>query len=112
RTNVWFGGLAVPYRQDEVATDKHVQLAEVDLLGVVQVARGPQDDKQGVAVSFQLRPLMRDDRVLDSEFMQRELPRQKQQLLLGWPVETDPRHTARLVPEHPIGAGQRSQSMQ
>src|SRR6266571_719804 len=84
-----------------------MQLAEVDLLGVVQVARGPQNDEQGVAVSFQFRPLMRDDRVLDCELVQRELPRQREKLLFGWPVKPDPCHTARFIPEYPVGVGQR-----
>lgn len=50
-------------------------LAEQDLLALVDVARGPQHDEESVAVPLELRPLMRLHRILDGELVQVERAR-------------------------------------
>jgi hypothetical protein len=50
-----------------------VQLAELHLLDVVEVAGGAEYDEQRVAVVLDLRPLMGVDGVLDGELVQVEL---------------------------------------
>src|SRR5262249_50421643 len=59
------GSLAVPDCDHEVAADEDVQLSEVHLLDVIEVARRSKDHEQRVAVPLQLGSLMRDDGVLD-----------------------------------------------
>ena len=78
-----------------------MDLAELHLLDVVQVAGGAQDDEQGVAVALQLGPLVGDDGVLDGQLVEAELLGHGQQLGLGRPVEPDPGHGAALVPQVP-----------
>jgi hypothetical protein len=65
-----FAGLAGADGEHEVAADEDVDLAEVDLFDVVEVAGGAQHDEHGVAVAFQFRRLVRDDRVFDGQFVQ------------------------------------------
>ena len=72
----------MPQRDHEVGADEQVQLAEFDLLDVVEVAGGPEHDEQGVAVAFELRALMGLDRVLDGELMQLELRGERTQFAL------------------------------
>ena len=55
--------------------DEHVDLAELDLLDVVDVAGGSEHDEQGVVVAFELGALMGDDRVLDGQRVEPELVR-------------------------------------
>ena len=69
------GRLAVPDGDDEVGPDEDVELAELDLLDVVEVAGGPQDHEQGVAVALELGPLVGDDRVLDGAARAGRTPR-------------------------------------
>ena len=95
------GGLAVADGEHEVRADEHVDLAELDLLDLVQVAGGAQHHEQGVAVAFQLGSLVGDDGVLDRQLVQAELLGDGQQLRLGRPVEPDPGHRARLVAQAP-----------
>ncbi len=97
------GRLAVPDGQHEVRADEHVDLAELDLLDVVEVAGGAQHHEQGVAVAFQLGPLVGDDGVLHRHLVQPELLRDGQELGLGRPVQPDPGHRARLLPQPPRG---------
>jgi len=100
------GGLAMPDGQHEVAADEQVQLPKVDLLHVVEVTGRPQNHEQGVPVAFQLRPLVRDDRVLHGQLVQAELFRHRQQLRLRRPVEPDPHHRVRLLPQPLVGLRQ------
>ena len=86
------GGLAVADGDHEVGTDEHVDLAELDLLGLVEVARRAQHDEQRVAVALQLGPLVGDDGVLDGELVELELGGQRGDLVLFRPVQPDPRH--------------------
>ena len=97
----------MPDGEHEVGADEHVDLAEVDLLDVVEVAGGAQHHEQGVAVAFQLGPLVGDDRVLDGQLVQPELLGHGQQLRLGRPVQPDPGHGVRLVAQALVGLGQR-----
>ncbi len=94
--------LAVPYGQHEVRADEDVQFAELHLLGLILVASRPQHHEKRVAVTLQLRPLVRGDRVLHRQLVQPELLGGGHHLCLGRPVETDPRHAARLVGQHLI----------
>ena len=82
-----------------------MDLAELDLLDLVQVAGGAQHREQGVAVAFQLGSLVGDDGVLDRQLVQAELLGHGQQLRLGRPVEPDPGHRARLVAQAQGGLG-------
>ena len=82
----------MPDRDDEVRADEEVDLAELDLLDGVDVARGPQHDEQGVAVALELRALVGDDRVLDGQLVQLELVGQRGQLVLVGAVQPDPGH--------------------
>jgi len=83
---------AVTNGQDEARTDEHVDLAELDLLDVVHVAGGPKHHEEGLVVTFDLRPLMSVDRVLDGEGMELELGGQRLDLLLLRSVQADPGH--------------------
>ena len=67
-----------------------MQLAELDLLDLVQVPGGLEDDEQRVAVPLELRPLVRLDRVLDGELGQVEQLGQLTELLRLRPVEAQP----------------------
>ena len=77
-------------REDEVRSDEDVDLAELDLLLLVQVRGGPEDDEQRVAVALQLWPLVRDDRVLDRELVQAELLGDGPELRVGGSEQADP----------------------
>ena len=67
------GRLAVADGDDEVGADEDVDLAELDLLDVVEVARRAQDHEERVAVALELGPLVGDDGVLDGQLVQAEL---------------------------------------
>ena len=56
---------------DEVRPDEEVHLAELDLLGLVEVARRPQHDEERLPVALELGPLV-GDRVLDGELVEVE----------------------------------------
>ena len=70
--------------------DEDVDLAELDLLDVVEVARRAQDDEQRVAVALELGSLVGDDRVLDRQLVQAELLGDVEQQRLRRPEEADP----------------------
>ena len=74
----------------ELRAGEDVHLAELDGLGLVDVAGRAQDAEQGVAVALELGPLVRVDRVLDRELVQRELARDLGELLARRAVEADP----------------------
>ncbi len=90
--------------------DEQVHLAELDLLDVVEVARCPEHDEQGLAVALELGPLVGDDRVLDGQLVQPELLGDGQQLALGRPEEADPGHRSRAIAQlaHGFGHGVRT----
>ena len=67
--------LAVAHGDDEVRADEDVRLAELDRLGLVDVARRPEHDEERVAVALELRPLVGVERVLHRELVQPELLR-------------------------------------
>jgi hypothetical protein len=90
---------AVADREDEVRADEDVDLPELDLLLPVEICRGPEDDEQGVAVALQLRPLVRDDGVLDRELMQPELLRDGSELRVGRAEQADPGERVGCRPE-------------
>ena len=62
----------MPHREHEVGAHEDVDLAELDLLGVIEVARRSKDDEKRVPVALELRPLVSDDRVLDGELVELE----------------------------------------
>ena len=64
---------AVAHRDDVAAAQEHVDLAELDALLVLEVARAAQRDEPVLVVLLDLRPLMRLARVLDGQLVQREL---------------------------------------
>ena len=77
-------------RDHELRPGEDVHLAELDRLGLVDVARGAQDEEQRVAVALELGPLVGDDRVLDRQLVQVELARDGRELLARRAVEPDP----------------------
>jgi hypothetical protein len=99
------GGPVVAHRDDEVGPREDVQLAELDGLGLVDVAGGAQHAEQGLAVPLQLRPLVRVDGVLDRQLVKPELVGQARELLLGGGDEPDPRDAARAPARVAEGGG-------
>jgi hypothetical protein len=99
--------LAVSHRQDEPRTGEDVDLTELDLFGLVEVPGGTQDDEQRVVVAFDLGSLVGMDRVLDGEWMELELRRQRLDLSLLRAVEADPRHAVRMLAKGFERLGQR-----
>jgi hypothetical protein len=85
----------VAHRENEVRADEDVDLAELDLLLLVEVGGGPQDDEQGVAIALELRPLMSDDGILDRELVQPELLGDWPELGVRRAEQTDPRERVR-----------------
>ena len=77
-------------RHHEVLSHKHVDLAELDRLGLVDVAGRSQDDEQRPVVSLYLGPLVGLDGVLHGQRVQPELLGDRGKLLLGGLVEPDP----------------------
>ena len=67
-----------------------VHLAELDGLGLVDVAGRAQDAEQRVAVALELGALVGVDRVLDGELVEVELARDLGELLVRRAVEPDP----------------------
>ncbi len=84
-------GLTMADSDDEVVADEHVQLAEVHLFALVVVAGGPQHQEQRLAVPLELGALVGLHRVLDCQFVQVELGRQRGQVVLVGPHQPDPR---------------------
>lgn len=83
-----------------------MQLAEVDLLQRVQIARGTEDDEERLAVALQLRTLVRLHRVLDGERVQVELGGQREEFGFRRAGQADPRHAVRLLAQLAEGVGQ------
>jgi hypothetical protein len=75
--------------------DEDVELAEVDLLDLVEVSGRAEHHEQRVPVSVRLGPLVGDDGVLDRQLVQVELLRDVEDHRVLGPVEADPGHAAR-----------------
>ena len=88
------GVLGVADRDDVVGADEDVHLAELDRLGLVQVAGGLQHQERHVAVALELRALMALERVLDGERVQVEHLRDLAHLVGVGPVQPHPGHAA------------------
>ena len=82
--------------QNEVRTTEDVQLAEFDPLGLVAVPRSTQHHEQCLAVALELGALVRDDRILDRQFVEVEMLCSGIQLGVVGPVHADPRHRLRI----------------
>jgi hypothetical protein len=82
----------VTHGDHEAAGGEHVQLAELDRLGVVDVARRTKYAEQRLAVALELGALMGLHGVLDRPLMEVELPRDGGELFLAREVQGDPRH--------------------
>ena len=76
-------GLAVAHRDHEVGGDEDRDLAELDHLFGVDVARGLDHHVDRVPVLLDLRPLVRPHRILDRQLVQPELGRDRLELLLA-----------------------------
>ena len=85
--------------EHEIGPDEDVDLAELDLLGLVEVARRAQHDEQGVVVAFELGPLVGDDGVLDGEGVEAELRGERRDFVLVGTVQADPGHAVGLLAE-------------
>ena len=83
-------GGAVAHGDHVLRRDEQHDLAELDLLLVVVVARRAQDDEVGVVVVLQLRPLVGVIGVLERELVQVEALADVGQLLLAGLEEADP----------------------
>ncbi len=76
---------------DRVAgAEEDVDLAELDLLLGVVVARGPQDDEVGLVVVLELRALVGVARVLERQLVQAEDLPDALELLAGRLVQAEP----------------------
>ena len=91
---VQVGRLGVADGDDELRAGEDVHLAELDRLGLVDVAGGSKDEEQRVAVTLELGPLVRLHGVLDRELVQLELARDVGEFLRVRAVEADPRDPA------------------
>jgi hypothetical protein len=89
--------LPVADGDDEVGSDEHEHLAELDHLGGVDIARGLQHQEDHLVVDLELRTLVCMDGVLYRERVQVELASERVELLLGRLVEPDPHELARVV---------------
>ena len=94
--------LAVANGDHEVVAEEHQQLAEIDHLLRIHVARGLQDEKNHVPVDLELRPLVRIDGVLHGQRVQVELAFQRVELLRRRLVQPDPDEVA-VLPALPVG---------
>jgi hypothetical protein len=83
-------GLAVTHRDRVPRPGKDVNLAEIDLLAVVVVARGTQDYEVVVLVALDLGPLVGLPGVLDRELVHREVRSDLVHLLLSRVVDAEP----------------------
>ena len=88
------GRPAVAHGQHEVRPDEDVDLAELDLFGLVEVGRGAQDREERVPVSLELGALVGDDRVLDRDLVEAEPLRDGHELRRRGPEHPDPGHAA------------------
>src|SRR4051812_48241343 len=84
------GGVAVADGDQVALAHEDQDLAELDLLDVLVVARRLEDHEEVLAVLLELGPLMGVDRVLDRERVQPELGPDRLELLLGRLVQPDP----------------------
>ena len=82
---------------------EHLDLAELDLLGVVQVLRRLQHEEQGIAVLFQLRTLMSVQGVLDDEIVEVDVHSDLLELGLGRLEEPCPTERVIATRRAPIG---------
>ena len=71
---------------------KDVQLTELHLLDVIEIARRTKHDEEGGPVALELGALVRHHRVFHSQWMEVELLRKGTDLLEFRAVEADPRH--------------------
>ena len=85
------GRLAVTDGDHEVRAREHVDLAELDGLGLVEVPGRAQHEEEHVAVALELGSLVGLDRVLHRELVQVELRGDGGELGRVGPVEPDPR---------------------
>jgi hypothetical protein len=76
----------------ETGPDEQMDLAELDRLGLVDVARGAQHYEECLAVPFELRPLVRRDGVVDGQAVQAELLGRGEQLDVRGLLQADPGH--------------------
>ena len=83
-------GLAVADDDDEAVADEHVDLAHLDLLGLVDVAGGLEHDEDRLVVHLELGSLVRVQSVLDGELVELELAPDDVELFVGRLVETEP----------------------
>ena len=65
----------MPDGDDEPVAGDHVQLTELDLLTLVDIAGGTKHGEQDGAVSLQLGPLVGGDGVVDDQMVQLEFGR-------------------------------------
>ena len=101
------GRFGVTDSDDEVLADEHVKLAELHLFFRIEVARRPKDYEECRAVAFDLRALVRKNRILNSEFVQAELRGERRELIGARTIEADPRHGSGAGVERRVGVAER-----
>ena len=82
---VELAGHSLPHRDHEARAEEDGDLAELDLLALVDVVRGAQDDEPHVVVALELRSQMERLRVLHGELVEAEALANLLELL-GLPV--------------------------
>lgn len=96
---VWSFGVADG--DHELRSREDVDLAELDGLRLIDIARGPKHEEQALAVALQLGTLVRLHGVLDGERVQIKLARDLVELLRVRAIQADPRNA---VPVAACGA--------
>ena len=87
----------MPDGDHEALAEEQVHLADLDVVGLVDVPGRAQDDEQGVAVAFELGALVGGDGVLDRELGQVELVGDLVDLDLIRAQQADPGEAAALA---------------
>ena len=102
-------GHALAHRDNEGRREEDADLAELDSLGVVVIARGAQDDQpHPLVVGFDLRPHVEVLRVLDRQLMQAEGVANLGQLLFPRLEQPEPDKAVLRAPGRRLGQRHRA----
>src|SRR5215207_10591393 len=82
----------MPDRHNVIGTEEDVQLAEFDLLLLVEVASRTEHGEEQRTVPFQLWTLVGGDCIIDGQWVEVELDGDRRDVVSGGPVQVDPGH--------------------